>query len=77
VATGETHSIREYLDIAFTRVGINDWSKLVSVDPRFFRPAEVDMLIGDATKARTKLGWQPTVSFAELVTMMVDSDLRA
>lgn len=75
VATGETHSIREYLDIAFARVGIDDWSKLVVVDPRFFRPAEVDLLIGDATKARTQLGWQPQVSFTELVTMMVDSDL--
>ena len=75
VATGETHSIREFLDIAFARVGVDDWSKLVVVDPRFFRPAEVDMLIGDASKARTKLGWTPQVSFAELVTMMVDSDL--
>jgi len=75
VATGETHSIREYLDIAFARVGIDDWSKLVYVDPRFFRPAEVDLLIGDASKAKKQLGWQPTVSFAELVTMMVDSDL--
>src|SRR5664280_2126698 len=75
VATGETHSIREFLDIAFARVGIEDWSKLVYVDPRFFRPAEVDLLIGDPTKARTKLGWQPTVSFNELVTMMVDNDV--
>ncbi len=75
VATGETHSIREYLDIAFHHVGIEDWSDLVVVDPRFFRPAEVDLLIGDPTKARTKLDWQPTVSFPELVTMMVDSDL--
>ena len=75
VATGETHSIREYLDIAFRHVGIEDWSDLVVVDPRFFRPAEVDLLIGDPTKARTKLDWQPTVSFTELVTMMVESDL--
>jgi GDPmannose 4,6-dehydratase len=75
VATGETHSIREFLDIAFARVGIDDWSKLVVVDPGFFRPAEVDLLIGDAAKARTKLGWTPQVSFGELVTMMVDSDL--
>ena len=75
VATGETHSIREYLDIAFHHVGIQDWSDLVVVDPRFFRPAEVDLLIGDPTKARTKLDWQPTVAFPELVTMMVDSDL--
>lgn len=75
IATGETHSIREYLDIAFARVGIADWSELVVVDPRFFRPAEVDLLIGDPTKARTRLGWQPTISFPELVTMMVDSDV--
>ena len=75
VATGETHSIREYLDIAFARVGIEDWSKLVVVDPRFFRPAEVDLLIGDASKARTRLDWTPQVSFPELVTMMVDADL--
>jgi GDPmannose 4,6-dehydratase len=75
VATGETHSIREFLDIAFARVGIDDWSKLVVVDPRFFRPAEVDLLIGDATKARTELDWVPQVSFPELVTMMVDADL--
>jgi GDPmannose 4,6-dehydratase len=75
IATGETHSIREFLDIAFARVGIDDWSKLVVVDPRFFRPAEVDLLIGDASKARTELGWVPKVSFPELVTMMVDADV--
>jgi len=75
VATGETHSIREFLDIAFARVGIDDWSKLVYVDPRFFRPAEVHLLIGDPTKTKTQLGWTPTVSFHELVTMMVDSDV--
>ena len=75
VATGETHAIREFLDIAFARVGIDDWSKLVVVDPRFFRPAEVDLLIGDAGKARAQLGWEPQVSFSDLVTMMVDADL--
>ena len=75
VATGETHSIREYLDIAFARVGIDDWSELVKIDPRYFRPAEVDVLIGDPTKARTRLNWRPTVSFGELVALMVDSDL--
>ncbi len=75
VATGETHSIREFLDIAFARVGVDDWSGSVVVDPRFFRPAEVDLLIGDASKARTRLGWEPKVSFEELVTMMVDADL--
>jgi GDPmannose 4,6-dehydratase len=75
VATGETHSIREFLDIAFRRVGIADWEPRVLQDPRFFRPAEVDLLIGDPAKARDKLGWKPTVSFAELVEMMVDADL--
>ncbi|MFL6162192.1 MAG: GDP-mannose 4,6-dehydratase [Jatrophihabitantaceae bacterium] len=75
VATGETHSIREFLDIAFARVGIDDWSSLVVEDPRFRRPAEVDLLIGDPAKARDRLGWKPTVSFRELAEMMVDSDL--
>ena len=76
VATGETHSIRDLLDIAFARVGIDDWSSLVTQDPRFFRPAEVDVLTGDATKARGTLGWRPRVEFRELVEMMVDSDLE-
>lgn len=75
VATGETHSIRELLDIAFRHVGIEDWSGYVRQDPRFMRPAEVDLLIGDPAKAHERLGWQPRVGFAELVTMMVDNDL--
>jgi GDPmannose 4,6-dehydratase len=75
VATGETHSIRELLQIAFAHVGIDDWSDKVLQDPRFFRPAEVDLLIGDPTKAREQLGWVPRVGFEELVRMMVDSDL--
>jgi GDPmannose 4,6-dehydratase len=75
VATGETHSIRELLDIAFARVGILDWSRSVVQDPRFLRPAEVDLLIGDSSKARTKLGWEPRVGFVDLVQMMVDNDL--
>ncbi|MCD6638992.1 MAG: GDP-mannose 4,6-dehydratase, partial [Nocardioides sp.] len=77
IATGETHSIREFLDAAFTHVGIEDWSRHVTQDPRFMRPAEVDLLIGDASKARDKLGWTPTVSFPELVAMMVDADIAA
>ncbi|MCW2545010.1 MAG: GDP-mannose 4,6-dehydratase [Frankiales bacterium] len=76
VSTGETHSIRELLDVAFKRVGIDDWSKHVVQDPRFMRPAEVDLLIGDCAKAQAKLGWTPTVGFVELVEMMVDSDLE-
>jgi len=76
VATGETHSIRELLEIAFAHVGIDDWEDKVLQDPRFFRPAEVDLLIGDPAKAREKLGWTPKVGFEQLVTMMVDSDLE-
>ncbi len=75
VATGETHSIRELLDVAFRHVGIDDWTHLVSQDPRFMRPAEVDLLIGDPVKARDVLGWKPKVGFEELVRMMVDHDL--
>jgi len=77
VATGETHSIRELLDVAFARVGIDDWTPYVKQDPRFMRPAEVDLLVGDASKAHDQLGWKPTVGFTELIEMMVDSDLAA
>ncbi len=75
ISTGETHSIHELLDAAFRHVGIDSWEHLVRQDPRFMRPAEVDLLIGDATKARTVLGWKPTVGFSDLVAMMVDNDL--
>jgi GDPmannose 4,6-dehydratase len=75
ISTGATHSIRDYLDLAFRHVGIDDWEPYVSQDPRFMRPAEVDMLVGDSTKAHERLGWKPKVDFAELVAMMVDSDL--
>ncbi|WBU37778.1 GDP-mannose 4,6-dehydratase [Homoserinibacter sp. YIM 151385] len=75
VSTNETHSVREYLDIAFSHVGIEDWERHVYQDPQFFRPAEVDLLIGDSTKAREQLGWEPKVSFPELVRMMVDADV--
>ena len=76
IATGETHSIRDFLDAAFAHVGIDDWSRYVRQDPRFMRPADIDQVVGDATKARSVLGWKPSVSFAELVQMMVDADLR-
>ncbi len=76
ISTGETHSIRELLDVAFNAVGIDDWSGYVKQDPRFMRPAEVELLIGDAAKAKDVLGWEPTVSFTELVTMMVENDLE-
>jgi GDPmannose 4,6-dehydratase len=76
IATGETHSVRELCEIAFARVGL-DWRRHVVVDEAHVRPAEVDRLIGDATKARTILGWNQKVSFRELVEMMVDADVRA
>lgn len=76
ISTGTTQSVREYLDVAFNHVGISDWEKHVFQDPAFFRPAEVDLLVGDATKAREVLGWEPQVSFPELVAMMVDADLE-
>ena len=75
VATGETHSVREFLEEAFSYVNL-DWQKYVVVDPRYFRPAEVDLLLGDPSKARKALGWQPKVGFRELVRMMVDGDLK-
>jgi len=93
IATGETHSVREFVELAFRHVGVNlvwrgqkleekgldgdSGRVLVTVDQRFFRPAEVDILLGDTGKAREKLGWRPTVSFPELVRMMVDADLEA
>ncbi len=76
VATGETHSIREFLEIAFSYVNLH-WQDYVAFDPRYLRPTEVDLLVGEPIKARTKLGWQPTVDFPGLVKLMVDSDLLA
>ncbi|ALG85848.1 GDP-mannose 4,6-dehydratase [Gordonia phthalatica] len=77
IATGVTHSIRDLLDVAFQEIGIADWHPYVHQDPALIRPAEVDQLIGDASKARRQLGWQPRVSFEELIRMMVRSDLDA
>jgi GDPmannose 4,6-dehydratase len=93
LATGETHTVRELCQLAFGRVGIelefrgegvdevgidtNSGKEVVLIDPRYFRPTEVELLLGDATKARTRLGWTPTVSFTELIEMMVDADLSA
>jgi GDPmannose 4,6-dehydratase len=76
VATGETHSVREFLELAFAHVGLSD-ARYVEVDPRYFRPAEVDLLLGDAGKARTRLGWRPSVDFRSLVAMMVDADMES
>jgi len=75
IGMGETHSVREFCEIAFGHVGL-DYKEFVVQDERFYRPAEVDLLISDPTRARTELGWEPAVSFKELVTMMVDSDME-
>ncbi|NEQ22564.1 MAG: GDP-mannose 4,6-dehydratase [Microcoleus sp. SIO2G3] len=76
IATGETYSIKEFLEIAFRHVNLN-WQDYVEFDPRYLRPAEVDLLIGDPTKAKQQLGWEPSVTFRELVTLMVEADLKA
>jgi len=75
VATGVSHSVRELIEVAFRHAGL-DWQKHVALDPKFLRPAEVDLLIGDPRKAKQKLGWTPSVDFAGLVKMMVDADLE-
>ena len=75
IATGETHSVREFLDESFGLVGL-DWKKYVEIDPRYYRPAEVDLLLGDATKAKEKLGWKPKTTFKELVKIMLEYDLN-
>lgn len=75
VATGETHTVKEFVELAFKRVGL-DYKKYVKIDKKFLRPAEVDVLVGDASKIRKKLKWEPEVSFKELVNMMVDADLK-
>ncbi|AFZ31219.1 GDP-mannose 4,6-dehydratase [Gloeocapsa sp. BRSZ] len=76
IATGETHSVREFLDLAFGYVNLN-WQDYVEFDDRYLRPAEVELLIGDPTKAKQKLGWQPSVTFEQLVALMVEADLKA
>jgi GDPmannose 4,6-dehydratase len=75
VATGETHSVQELVETAFSYVDL-DWREFVAQDPRFMRPAEVDLLVGDPSKAGHVLGWEPKVTFTELVHMMVDADLE-
>lgn len=75
IATGKTHSVERLLDVAFSHVGLN-WRDYAVQDPRFMRPAEVDLLVGDPTKAQTQLGWQPDVNFEELIGMMVEADLK-
>jgi GDPmannose 4,6-dehydratase len=75
LATGETHSVREFLEVCFQHADL-DWEKHVEVDPKYFRPSEVDVLLGDYSKAKEKLGWEPTVTFDGLARMMVDADLK-
>lgn len=75
IATGETHSVKEFLEAAFDHAQL-DYKKFVKIDPKYFRPAEVDLLIGDASKAQKKLGWKPKVTFKELVKIMVDADIK-
>ncbi|RLA91452.1 MAG: GDP-mannose 4,6-dehydratase [Deltaproteobacteria bacterium] len=75
IATNQTHTVKEVVEIAFNHVGLN-WKDFVVIDPRFVRPAEVDILMGDYSKAKAKLGWEPSVSFKDLIEMMVDSDLE-
>jgi GDPmannose 4,6-dehydratase len=74
VATGETHTVQRLVELAFSHAGL-DWSRHVKVDQRFIRPAEVDLLIGDPTRARQELGWSPEVPFEQLIAMMVDADI--
>ena len=76
IAMNETHSVQELVEAAFSHVGIDDWERHVVIDPELYRPAEVDLLIGDSTKARKALGWEPSTSFDELITMMVDADIE-
>lgn len=74
IATGKTYSVQHLVEVAFSHAGLR-WQDYVKIDPAFIRPAEVDLLVGDASKAKTVLGWEPTVSFEEMVRMMVDADI--
>ena len=75
IATGEAHTVREFVERAFARVGL-DWERFVEIDPRYYRPSEVDYLLGDASKARRVLGWTPKTTFSQLVDVMVDADVQ-
>ena len=76
IATGETHTVRECVQVAFDEAGLADWERYVEIDPQFLRPAEVDLLIGDPTKAKEQLGWVPETSFEELIRLMTRADLE-
>jgi GDPmannose 4,6-dehydratase len=75
IATGETHSVREFVEEAFHCLDL-EWQKYVEIDPWYYRPSEVDLLLGDATRARTNLGWEPKVKFKDLVRLMIEHDLK-
>ena len=75
IGTGETHSVKEFLEEVFNYVGL-DWKEYVEIDPRYFRPTEVELLLADASKAKRELGWSPRITFKELVKIMVDSDME-
>ncbi|HDY72639.1 MAG TPA: GDP-mannose 4,6-dehydratase [bacterium] len=77
IATGRSHSVREFLEEAFQYAGLGDWKRYIEIDPRYFRPAEVEILVGNTTKAKEKLGWEPKIKFRDLAKIMVDADLRA
>ena len=76
IATGETHSVEEFLVETFRLAGIDDWQKYIKQDPQYYRPSEVDLLIGDASKAKYKLGWEPKVKFKELAEIMLDAECK-
>ena len=76
IATGETHSVQEFLELSCKAAGIEDWKSVWKHNPEYDRPAEVDLLIGDPSKARKKLGWKPSITFDELVTLMVEAELE-
>jgi UDP-glucose 4-epimerase len=76
IATGEAHTVREFCERAFAHAELGDWERYVEIDPRYYRPAEVDYLLGDSSKAREVLGWEPKTSFEELVRIMVDADVQ-
>jgi len=75
IATGETHSVREFTQKVFEKLGL-DYTKFVTIDPRYFRPTEVDVLLGDASKAKQKLGWQPRIGFEDLIDIMIAADME-
>ena len=76
IATGETHSIKEFLELAFKRAGVNNWKNYIEIDERYYRPNEVSLLLGDTTKAQKILKWKPKTKFAELVNIMTDFELK-